>query len=96
MDPFSIIAALEHQLSLLSRALRQPAELGTIQPGDLVQLSPEADREYGGYFLYCTNASHGRARGLLLATCRSLWRNVPLGQVARIGAAPWPQASFTF
>jgi len=96
VDPFSIIATLEHQLTLLSRALRQPAELGSIQLGDLVQLAPEADPEFGGYFLFCTNVSHGRARGPLLATYRSLWRNVPLDQVARIGATPWPQASFRF
>lgn len=96
MDPFSVIAALEHELALLSRALRQPADADSIQPGDLVQLSPEADPQFGGYFLYCSNASYGRARGPILASCRSTWRNVPVDQVARIGAARWPKPSLGF
>jgi hypothetical protein len=90
MDQLTLISAIEHQLSLLARSVRQPAHAGAVQPGDLLQLAPDADAVYGSYFLFASNVSHGRARGPVLTYHRAAWRNVPLDHVSRIGAAAWP------
>jgi hypothetical protein len=90
------LAALEHQLSLLARAIRQPPAAAIIAPGDLLQLSPDADATYGSYFLLASNVSHGRARGPLLTYHRASWRNVALDHLTRIGAAAWPTPALGF
>jgi hypothetical protein len=95
VDKHELLRGIEHQLTLLSRAVDQP-DSGAIAPGDLVQIAPEADDVYGRYFLHVHTVSFGRARGPVLTTTRGKWLNVLLENCARIGRHPWPQPHFGF
>lgn len=95
MDKHELIRTLEHQLTLLSRAIDQP-DSGHVAEGDLVQIAPDADPTYGRYFLHVHGVSFGRARGPVLTTYRQKWLNVPLEQCARIGPRIWPEPHFGY
>lgn len=95
MDKHTLLASIQHQITLLARAIQQP-DSGAIAPGDLVQIAPEADDVYSRYFLHVAGVSYGRARGPVLTTHRQKWLNVPLEHCARIGRHPWPEPQHGF
>jgi len=95
MDKHALLASIQHQITLLARAIQQP-DSGAIAPGDLVQIAPDADDVYGRYFLHVAGVSYDRARGPLLTTHRGQWLSVSLGNCARIGRHPWPEPQHGF
>jgi len=95
MDKHALLASIQHQITLLARAIQQP-DSGAIAPGDLVQIAPDADDVYGRYFLHVAGVSYGRARGSVLTTQRQKWLNVPLENCARLGRQVWPEPQHGF
>jgi len=94
VDKHALLASIQHQITLLARAIQQP-DSSAIAPGDLVQIAPDADPLFSRYFLHVASVNAQRARGPLLTTHREQWLNLPVDNCARIGCQLWaPERAF--
>jgi hypothetical protein len=73
-------------------------QLEAIQPGDIVQLKPSADRVFGGLLLRVKKVDP--IRGYLLIPRRGgsleTWTRCKACEVDRIGGLRWPEAAWGF
>lgn len=86
--------ALERALQLLA-AMAKPAELETtVQPGDIAQIYPTSDPDFGGLCVRITRASPYEVRGYLLMPhrggCQEAWYRFHQRDLLRIGRAAFP------
>jgi hypothetical protein len=102
-----MLTAIETQVlrSLLARATEQPAttapeEAPDLSPGDIAQIRPFADREFGGMLAVITKAEPYELRGYLLRPhrggCRGAWLRLKHCELTRIGRAVWPATTTDF